>query len=99
MKTAIQMRGIFNVIHKCARFLYIFFTSSLKLVQEANPLTWKFWQKRRYIIVVLAFLGYVSNYSLRVNLSVAIVAMTEVREITYENGTIGYVYSTHSELL
>ncbi|KAJ6637399.1 Mothers against decapentaplegic like 4 [Pseudolycoriella hygida] len=61
-----------------------------KLVQEENPLTWKFWQKRRYIIVLLAFLGYVSNYSLRVNLSVAIVAMTDKREIIYENGTIGY---------
>ncbi|XP_037027087.1 vesicular glutamate transporter 2-like isoform X2 [Bradysia coprophila] len=65
--------------------------SSLKLVKEAKPLTWKFWQKRRYIIVLLAFLGYISNYSLRVNLSVAIVKMTEIREIVHENGTvIGY---------
>lgn len=43
---------------------------------EAVPLSWKFWQKRRYIVVVLAFFGYFSSYSLRVNLSVAIVAMT-----------------------
>lgn len=40
---------------------------------------------------MLAFFGYVSNYSLRVNLSVAIVAMTENRTVTYENGTVGYV--------
>ncbi|KAG4067231.1 hypothetical protein HA402_000222 [Bradysia odoriphaga] len=65
--------------------------SSLKLVKEAKPLTWKFWQKRRYIIVFLAFLGYIANYLLRVNLSVAIVKMTEIREIVHENGTvIGY---------
>lgn len=50
-----------------------------------------FWRKRRYIVVLLAFLGYCSSYSLRVNLSVAIVAMTENRTVVYENGTVGYV--------
>lgn len=58
-----------------------------------------FWQKRRYIIVLLAFLGYISNYSLRVNLSVAIVKMTEIREIVHENGTIGYVLHMQNSVL
>lgn len=60
--------------------------------QEEVPLTWMFWRKRRYIVVLLAFLGYVSNYSLRVNLSVAIVAMTQNRSVNYGNGTIVNVW-------
>lgn len=39
-----------------------------------------FWKKRRYVVVFMAFLGFFNVYSLRVNLSVAIVAMTEKRE-------------------
>ncbi|XP_057337774.1 vesicular glutamate transporter 2.1-like [Microplitis mediator] len=37
---------------------------------------WKFWKKRRYVVGVLAFFGFFTSYILRVNLSVAIVAMT-----------------------
>lgn len=58
---------------------------------EAQPLTWKFWQKRRYIVVLMAFFGFFNVYTLRVNLSVGIVAMTENRTIYYSNGTVGYV--------
>ncbi|XP_012344677.1 vesicular glutamate transporter 2.2 isoform X2 [Apis florea] len=48
--------------------------------------SWKFWKKRRYVVAVLTFLGCFTSYILRVNLSVAIVAMTaEVRKID-ENG-------------
>lgn len=54
--------------------------SSAIINQEAKPLSWKFWEKRRYIVVLLAFLGYLSSYTLRVNLSVAIVAMTSNNE-------------------
>lgn len=46
----------------------------------------------------MAFLGFVSNYSLRVNLSVAIVAMTENRTVLYENGTVGYVRDVNAIL-
>lgn len=60
-------------------------------IPEKEPLTWRFWKKRRYIVVVLAFFGFFNVYSLRVNLSVAIVAMTENRTIDYGNGTYGYV--------
>lgn len=40
---------------------------------------------------MMAFLGFFNVYSLRVNLSVAIVAMTENKTIHYDNGTVGYV--------
>lgn len=54
-------------------------------------MTWKFWQKRRYLVVFMAFLGFCNVYTLRVNLSVGIVAMTENRTVHYENGTVGHV--------
>lgn len=43
------------------------------------------------MVVAMAFLGYFNVYSLRVNLSVAIVAMTELREVVHPNGTVGFV--------
>ncbi len=39
----------------------------------------------------MAFFGFFNIYSLRVNLSIAIVAMTENRTTIHSNGTIGYV--------
>ncbi|XP_055912170.1 sialin isoform X1 [Eupeodes corollae] len=59
-------------------------------IEETEPLTWKFWRKRRYIVVLMAFFGFFNVYSLRVNLSVAIVAMTENRTMTAEDGSIYY---------
>jgi len=44
--------------------------------------------KRRYVVAGLAFLGFCVIYMLRVNLSVAIVAMTANKNHTLENGTI-----------
>ena len=35
----------------------------------------------------MAFFGFFNVYALRVNLSVAIVAMTEIRDVTLANGT------------
>lgn len=54
--------------------------------------SWKFWKKRRHVVGVLAFLGFFTSYILRVNLSVAIVAMVqaEVQKVD-ENGNIYYV--------
>lgn len=43
------------------------------------------------MVVFMAFLGFFNVYALRVNLSVAIVAMTEVRDVDYGNGTVGQV--------
>nr|XP_036220804.1 sialin-like [Bactrocera oleae] len=59
-------------------------------IVEAVPLSWKFWKKRRYVVVFLAFLGFFNVYSLRVNLSVAIVAMTENRTVIDDAGNISY---------
>ncbi|KAG5678082.1 hypothetical protein PVAND_007784 [Polypedilum vanderplanki] len=53
-------------------------------VTETKP----FWRKRRYLVVLMAFFGFFNVYSLRVNLSVAIVSMTEIREIHHENNTV-----------
>jgi ACS family sodium-dependent inorganic phosphate cotransporter len=39
------------------------------------------------MVAFLAFLGFFNVYALRVNLSVAIVAMTTYRNITMNNGT------------
>ncbi|GAB0088420.1 sialin [Sergentomyia squamirostris] len=55
---------------------------------HGGELTWKFWQQRRYIVVMMAFFGFFNVYALRVNLSVAIVAMTEKVNVTLENGTV-----------
>ena len=43
--------------------------------------------KRRYLIASLAFFGFCIIYMLRVNLSVAIVAMTANKTTLLENGT------------
>ncbi|XP_047107686.1 vesicular glutamate transporter 2-like [Schistocerca piceifrons] len=49
---------------------------------------WAFWRRRRRLLSLLAFLGFFNVYSLRVNLSVAIVAMTAERNVTLANGTL-----------
>lgn len=36
----------------------------------------------------MAFFGLFNVYAMRINLSVAIVAMTEIRNVTHSNGTI-----------
>ena len=43
--------------------------------------------KRRYLMALLAFFGFCIIYMLRVNLSVAIVAMTANKTRIFENGT------------
>lgn len=55
-----------------------------EMVIETVP----FWRKRRYLVVLMGFFGFTNVYTLRINLSVAIVAMTEIRTVTNENGTI-----------
>lgn len=58
--------------------------------EEQLGWSWRFWKKRRYVVAVLAFLGFFTSYILRVNLSVAIVAMTALVPVTSENGTVHY---------
>ncbi|GJQ86527.1 hypothetical protein Trydic_g10427 [Trypoxylus dichotomus] len=62
--------------------------NGIKSVEE-YPL-WMFWKRRRYVVAVLAFFGFFNVYSLRVNLSIAIVSMTENKTIIHENGTVTY---------
>jgi ACS family sodium-dependent inorganic phosphate cotransporter len=66
-------------------------------VMSAEPLTdnisspmWMFWKRRRYMVVVMSFFGFFNLYSLRVNLSIAIVAMTQHRNRTIDNGNGTY---------
>ena len=39
------------------------------VIRETQPI----WKKRRYLLVVLVFLGFINIYTLRINLSVGIV--------------------------
>lgn len=48
---------------------------------------WRFWRHRRYVVAAMAFLGFFNVYALRVNLSVAIVAMSTASNVTLANGT------------
>ncbi len=50
--------------------------------------------KRRYVVASLAFFGFCVIYMLRVNLSVAIVAMTAEKPHQADNGTITIVRAT-----
>lgn len=47
-----------------------------------------FWKRRRNFVVMMAFFGLFNVYALRVNLSVAIVAMTELRNVTHDDGSV-----------
>ncbi|XP_076177673.1 major facilitator superfamily transporter 9 [Ptiloglossa arizonensis] len=56
--------------------------------QDAPVSPWRFWKKRRYVVAILAFFGFFTSYILRVNLSVAIVAMTANVKKFDEHGNI-----------
>ncbi|KAG4071293.1 hypothetical protein HA402_003997 [Bradysia odoriphaga] len=43
--------------------------------------------RKRYLVMFLAFLGFINLYTMRVNLSVAIVAMTKNQTVQHEDGT------------
>ena len=49
---------------------------------------------RRYVVAVMGFFGFFHLYVLRVNLSIAIIAMTANRSSTDSNGTVTYVSQT-----
>ncbi|KAG5675888.1 hypothetical protein PVAND_005753 [Polypedilum vanderplanki] len=46
-----------------------------------------FFKKKRYLVVLMAFLGYINLYTLRVNMSVAIVAMTDNKSIIHDDNS------------
>ncbi|XP_049792913.1 vesicular glutamate transporter 1-like isoform X3 [Schistocerca nitens] len=51
---------------------------------------WTYGLPRRYFVALMAFLGFCNVYALRVNMSVAIVAMSSNRTSVDQNGTITY---------
>ena len=51
---------------------------------------------KRYLLAILSFFGFLNVYALRVNLSVALVAMVSNRTVTSTNGS---TIKTVSELL
>nr|CAD7257660.1 unnamed protein product [Timema shepardi] len=50
-----------------------------------------FWRRRRDILTVLAFFGFINMSILRINLSIAILAMTSKYPVITNNGTTIYV--------
>ncbi|GAB0100067.1 hypothetical protein DMENIID0001_160500 [Sergentomyia squamirostris] len=56
----------------------------LRDTQSTDTINWQ----RRYLLVGLISFGFFNAYAMRVNLSVAIVSMTEVRSVTLDNGTV-----------
>ncbi|KAK6627087.1 hypothetical protein RUM44_009564 [Polyplax serrata] len=63
-------------------------TAIKRSVQSTAPqLTTRWYYPRRYVVAVMAFLGFCNVYAMRVNLSVAIVAMTTNKTVINENGT------------
>ncbi|KAK4879138.1 hypothetical protein RN001_007284 [Aquatica leii] len=57
--------------------------------EDTSP-SWMIWKKRRYVVAILAFFGFFNVYALRVNLSIAVVAMTANQTVVLENGTVTY---------
>ncbi|XP_069671569.1 vesicular glutamate transporter 2-like isoform X2 [Periplaneta americana] len=65
------------------------FNQDLSEVPEEISSEWRFSIPRRYIVAIMAFFGFCNVYALRVNLSVAIVAMTS-NYSHIENGTVSF---------
>ncbi|XP_053684989.1 vesicular glutamate transporter 2.1-like isoform X1 [Sabethes cyaneus] len=61
-----------------------------KLSDGIDAPIWQFWKRRRFVVVLMAFLGFTNLYTMRINLSVAIVAMTENRTVLHEDGSVEY---------
>uniref|UniRef100_A0A224XPJ3 Sialin n=1 Tax=Panstrongylus lignarius TaxID=156445 RepID=A0A224XPJ3_9HEMI len=60
-------------------------------MEDGGSPTWQFWKRRRHLVAFLAFFGFFNVYSLRVNLSVGIVAMTSPYNVSTGNNTFEQV--------
>lgn len=69
----------------------MFYNTTRREQTKDHEMTWRFWRRRRLVVALLAFFGFFNVYALRVNLSVAVVAMTEPVETKLENGTIAMI--------
>jgi MFS transporter, ACS family, solute carrier family 17 (sodium-dependent inorganic phosphate cotransporter), other len=56
------------------------------IIVDSTP----FFKRRRYLVVVMAFFGFFNAFALRINLSVAIVAMTDNKTIKHDDGSLTY---------
>ncbi|XP_049865733.1 vesicular glutamate transporter 1-like isoform X1 [Pectinophora gossypiella] len=69
----------------------MFYNTTQREQSKEPQATWCFWRRRRLVVALLAFFGFFNVYALRVNLSVAVVAMTEPIETKLDNGTVVYL--------
>lgn len=72
-----------------------------RVKKQENLSWWEMWKTRRYFVAIMGFCGFFNVYILRVNLSIAVVAMTADRYIIAENGTsinIGPEYNWSNQL-
>ncbi|CRL06625.1 CLUMA_CG019443, isoform A [Clunio marinus] len=83
---------VFNTVTNSAIMQPVEHSNDADGVFETRP----FWRTRRYLVVLMAFFGFFNVYALRVNLSVAIVAMTEVRNVIVTNATGTYTTTEQS---
>jgi hypothetical protein len=70
-----------------AGFTPIFHDYNRKLHEAPTEDPTPVWKRRRYFLVLMSFFGLFNVIALRVNLSVAIVVMTEIRTIEHPDGT------------
>ena len=86
-----SLGGAYKIDSECHIMILIQHATSKALeCDEVAARTLRWYQrpmKRRYLIASLAFFGFCIIYMLRVNLSVAIVAMTANKTHILENGT------------
>ncbi|GLH08999.1 Uncharacterized protein GBIM_14150 [Gryllus bimaculatus] len=57
---------------------------------------WMFWKRRRYVVTLMAFFGFLNVFALRVNVSVGVTAMVSNRP--GPNGTIGPEFNWDSKM-
>ena len=90
---------VYKIDSECHMMILIQHAASKALeCDEVAARTLRWYQrpmKRRYLIASLAFFGFCIIYMLRVNLSVAIVAMTANKTHLLENGTTITVRQTY----
>ncbi|KAJ8891695.1 hypothetical protein PR048_004224 [Dryococelus australis] len=68
-------------------------TVVLTLTDGLGP-AWKVWRRRRFVLVFIVFFGQIIKVILRVNLSIAIVVMTEEHPVITSNGAEVHVSTT-----
>ncbi|CAG9860032.1 unnamed protein product [Phyllotreta striolata] len=56
--------------------------------RHVSEFTWKFWKRKRHVVTLLTFFGFFNVYALRSNISIALVDMISLKNVTLENNTI-----------